>query len=342
MVSSTPVGSTRSSGSSTATASSCGARVASTQPIACPRPNGSACTTDSTLIRPGARRTLASIAFLPRASRVPSSTRSSTKCATTPSLPSEVTITSRSAPASAASAATSSMPGVSTTGSNSLGTVLVAGRNRVPRPAAGTMAVRGTGPWAGGRGCGGGTDDIVHTITAAPRHTRCGGAKVKAMAVSPKAALRRRLLAARSAVPAERHAAEADTLRAHLAALPVAGCTVCAYVPAGAEPGTPAMPAALRRRGLRVLVPAVAAGDPAPLHWGGHHAETLAAGRFGLAAPPRPLADPRAPRVAVVRDDELLAALPADPHDVAMTHALTPGRGLVALTGHGAGITPSD
>ncbi|HLR98964.1 5-formyltetrahydrofolate cyclo-ligase [Mycolicibacillus parakoreensis] len=201
------------------------------------------------------------------------------------------------------------------------------------------------------------------------------------MAVSPKAALRRRLLAARSAVPAARHAADADALRAHLAALPVAGSTVCAYVPAGAEPGTPAMLAALRRRGLRVLIPAVAAGDPAPLRWGDYHAETLAAGRFGLAEPPPPwlppralgraalvlvpalavdaagvrlgrgggfydrslpLADPRAPRVAVVRDDELLAALPADPHDVAMTHALTPARGLVALTGHGAGITPSD
>ncbi len=39
-------------------------------------------------------------------------------------LPGEVTITSRCAPESAASVATSSMPGVSTTGSNSLGTVL--------------------------------------------------------------------------------------------------------------------------------------------------------------------------------------------------------------------------
>ena len=86
---------------------------------------------------------MASMAFLPRASRVPSRTRSSTKCATTLSLPSEVTITNRSAPASAASSATNSMPGVSTTGSNSLGTVLVAGRKRVPRPAAGTIAVRG-------------------------------------------------------------------------------------------------------------------------------------------------------------------------------------------------------
>ena len=33
-------------------------------------------------------------------------------------------------------------PRVSTTGSSSLGTVLVAGRKRVPKPAAGTMAVR--------------------------------------------------------------------------------------------------------------------------------------------------------------------------------------------------------
>src|SRR3954454_475115 len=48
----------------------------------------------------------------------------------------------RSAPAAAASAATYSMPGVSTTGSSSLGTAFVVGRKRVPRPAAGTIAVR--------------------------------------------------------------------------------------------------------------------------------------------------------------------------------------------------------
>ena len=104
----------------------------------------------------GARRTFSNIAFLPRASSVPSSTRSSTKWATTLSLPSEVTITSRSAPASAASSATSSMPGVSTTGNNSLGTVLVAGRKRVPSPAGGTIPVRGIGTWG----------VIAHTLSA--------------------------------------------------------------------------------------------------------------------------------------------------------------------------------
>ena len=44
-----------------------------------------------------------------------------------------------------------------------------------------------------------------------------------------------------------------------------------------------------------------------------------------------PLARPAARLVAVVRDDELVDALPAEEHDVAMTHALTPREGLVAL-----------
>ncbi len=47
--------------------------------------------------------------------------------------------------------------------------------------------------------------------------------------------------------------------------------------------------------------------------------------------------DPHARLIAVVRDDELLDELPADPHDVRMTHALTPRRGLSAL--HACGPT---
>ena len=45
------------------------------------------------------------------------------------------------------------------------------------------------------------------------------------------------------------------------------------------------------------------------------------------------LRNPDAPLIAVVRDDELLDEVPHEPHDVPMTHALTPGRGLVELTG---------
>ena len=41
--------------------------------------------------------------------------------------------------------------------------------------------------------------------------------------------------------------------------------------------------------------------------------------------------DPQSRLVAIVRDSELVDELPSEPHDVPMTHALTPGRGLVTL-----------
>ena len=43
---------------------------------------------------------------------------------------------------------------------------------------------------------------------------------------------------------------------------------------------------------------------------------------------------PHARLIAIVRDEELLDEVPHEPHDVPMTHALTPGRGLVELTIH--------
>jgi 5-formyltetrahydrofolate cyclo-ligase len=111
-------------------------------------------------------------------------------------------------------------------------------------------------------------------------------------------------------------------------------------------------------------------GTPQPLLWGEYQPGRLVAARFGLREPPHPwlpaeavaeaavvlvpalavdragvrlgrgagfydrslpLADPAARLVAVVRDDELVDRIPAEPHDVRMTHALTPQRGLVAL-----------
>ena len=113
-----------------------------------------------------------------------------------------------------------------------------------------------------------------------------------------------------------------------------------------------------------------AAGLPMPLQWGEYHPGGLVQARFGLREPADPLlpadaiatatvvlvpalavdragvrlgrgagfydrslplAAPLARLVAVVRDDELVDRLPAEPHDVRMTHALTPNRGLVAL-----------
>lgn len=113
-----------------------------------------------------------------------------------------------------------------------------------------------------------------------------------------------------------------------------------------------------------------AAGIPAPLQWGEYRPGALVKARFGLREPAEPwlpadtiaaatvvlvpalavdragarlgrgagfydrtlpLADPTAQLVAVVRDDELVDRLPTEPHDVRMTHALTPNGGLVAL-----------
>jgi len=151
------------------------------------------------------------------------------------------------------------------------------------------------------------------------------------------------------------------------------GCTVCAYVPVGAEPGSIEMLDVLLQRANRVLLPvARTTGDNSSvaLQWGEYRPGQLVAARFGLLEPAGPwlpataLAEasvvlvpalavdrtgvrlgrgrgfydrtlvsrnPHARLVAVIRDEELLDELPHEPHDVPMTHALTPGRGLVEL-----------
>lgn len=111
-------------------------------------------------------------------------------------------------------------------------------------------------------------------------------------------------------------------------------------------------------------------GVPMPMQWGRYRPGELAPARLGLREPQEPwaaaetiagaavvlvpalavdragvrlgrgagfydrtlpLAQPSARLVAVVRDDELVSAIPAEPHDVPMTHALTPRQGLVDL-----------
>jgi 5-formyltetrahydrofolate cyclo-ligase len=111
-------------------------------------------------------------------------------------------------------------------------------------------------------------------------------------------------------------------------------------------------------------------GTPMPLRWGEYRPGGLTRGPWGLLEPPEPwlpesalaeaglvivpalavdrhgvrlgrgrgfydrsLAgrDPHARLIAVVRDDELVEELPAEPHDVPMTDALTPRRGAIAL-----------
>lgn len=223
-----------------------------------------------------------------------------------------------------------------------------------------------------------------------------GAATVRRVS-TPEAAkrrLRQRLSAARAAVPAEVHDAEA----AALAAAPLEHCldraggpaapradpagaaadhppaTVCAYWPVGSEPGGPELVNGLRRRGWRVLLPVVDRPRAAAtaLDWSEYTGQAaLRSGPLGLREPagPRlgaaaiaaadlvlvpalavdhrgvrlgrgggyydrtlPLATPGTPLVAVVRDDEVLAQLPAEPHDVRVTAILTPS-GLRLVSG---------
>ncbi len=109
---------------------------------------------------------------------------------------------------------------------------------------------------------------------------------------------------------------------------------------------------------------------PLVLRWGEYRPGLLVTGGFGLLEPPQPWLPPsaladadlvlvpalavdrrgvrlgrgrgfydrslpghglRARLIAVVRDEELVDELPSEPHDVAMTHALTPAGGLIAL-----------
>lgn len=142
------------------------------------------------------------------------------------------------------------------------------------------------------------------------------------------------------------------------------GQTVCAYVASKHEPGSPEMVEVLRSRGLRVLLPVVVGES---LDWAAHSGEWRV-GAFGLREPVGPLLGAAAvgsaalvlvpalavdhsgvrlgkgggyydraltlstgPLVALVRDEEFVPSLPAEPHDVRVDAVLTPGSGLVRL-----------
>jgi 5-formyltetrahydrofolate cyclo-ligase len=179
---------------------------------------------------------------------------------------------------------------------------------------------------------------------------------------------RSRLLAARRAVPPEVRAAEAAAIAGFVGNLVSAGQTVCCYVPVGTEPGSREMLDELRSAGVQVLLPVVAGAQP--LDWavysgslqpGPHRLLEPTGARLGPAAVgsaslilvPALAVDSTGVRlgrgaghydrsltfaadgtalIGVVRDQEFLAHLPFDPHDVRMTAALTPARGLIEVT----------
>ncbi|MPY96906.1 MAG: 5-formyltetrahydrofolate cyclo-ligase [Actinophytocola sp.] len=150
-----------------------------------------------------------------------------------------------------------------------------------------------------------------------------------------------------------------------------AAATACCYVPFGTEPGSLAMVDALRDSGAEVLLPVVpdvpgpldwaryegpatlrAGTLPGLLEPAGERVGPEALRRASFVFVPAlaidhrgvrlgrgagyydrslPLAAPSARLIAVVRDAELVPELPAEPHDVRLTGALLPERGLVSL-----------
>jgi 5-formyltetrahydrofolate cyclo-ligase len=87
------------------------------------------------------------------------------------------------------------------------------------------------------------------------------------------------------------------------------------------EPGGPLLPASAVTTADVVLIPALAADRRGVRlgRGGGFYDRTLSLCAAGARL------------VAVVRDSELLDEVPGEPHDVRVTHALTPSTGLVGL-----------
>lgn len=183
-----------------------------------------------------------------------------------------------------------------------------------------------------------------------------------------KSELRTRLLARRRQRPAEERAAAADALTRALLGGLAGARTVAAFVPDETEPGAGVLPAACARLGTRVLLPVVPATGR-ELRWAVDTGR-LAPGRFGLLEPTGPRLEPAAigeadvvvvPALAVARDgarlgrgggyydralplarddavlvalvfdDELVDALPVEPHDRRVTAVVTPSGGWQAL-----------
>ena len=87
------------------------------------------------------------------------------------------------------------------------------------------------------------------------------------------------------------------------------------------EPATARLPHTAIASAAVVVIPALAVD---------RHGVRLGRGA-GFYDRSLPFRDQAAMLVAVVRDAELVEELPAEAHDIAMTHAVTPGRGVVAF-----------
>lgn len=183
--------------------------------------------------------------------------------------------------------------------------------------------------------------------------------------VAAKRALRRQLLAARVTMTAGALATAAGALAAHVAALSRRAGVVAAYVPIGSEPGGGDLLGAIRGQ---LLLPI--AGADGELEWAAYDGDLARNGRLGLLEPtgerlgrdalqradlvlaPALAADragrrigrgagyydralerlpDQTPIVALLHDTELIAEVPAEPHDRMITGVITPTGGYLAV-----------
>lgn len=174
-----------------------------------------------------------------------------------------------------------------------------------------------------------------------------------------KAELRAALLAGRAAVGADRRTTAGTAIAAAGLERWRDHATVAAYLSVGDEPPTRELVAALADAGVRVLLPVI---DAAGLDWAAYSGDTdLAPGPLGIVEPTgsrlgsaglasatvvivpalavdrrgnrlgrgrgfydRALAGVTVPVVAVLYDDELVDAIPSEPHDRRVDAVLQP------------------
>ena len=153
-----------------------------------------------------------------------------------------------------------------------------------------------------------GRDDIV-----------CAYLPVGSEPGSPQMVDRLRELCARVLLPVTRSGADGEPL-ALLWGVYVPGALVTARFGL-LEPAEPWLPSSAVEQADMVLVPALAVDRNGVRlgRGGGFYDRSLALCRPGTRL------------IAVVRDAEVVDELPSEPHDIRMTHALTPKHGLFAL-----------
>ena len=162
-----------------------------------------------------------------------------------------VTNSTSSSPAATASSTTYWMAGVSTTGSISLGVAFVAGRNRVPRPAAGTTALV--------TGRDGSSTLMSRTLRTRSRTMgRVGVPRTKQELRSLLRASRRRSAPAPESLQwLARSRRVADLVLAVVDSADAAGGPVAAYCSMPTEPPTDVLLERLLARGAPALLPVV-------------------------------------------------------------------------------------